>query len=131
MTVFVDSSALYAVIDADEVNNERAARTLMSLAPRRALVTHSYVCVETIALLQRRVGLDAVRAFVDDVIPALTVEWVGEALHRAATAAWLAARQRDVSLVDWTSFTQMRRRGISTAFAYDRHFAEQGFELVG
>lgn len=131
MTVFADSSALYAVIDTDEVNNERAARTFLSLARTHAVVTHSYVCIETIALLQRRVGLDAVRAFVDDVLPALTIEWVGEALHRAATAACLAAGQRDVSLADWTSFTHMRRRGISTAFTYDRHFAEQGFELVG
>jgi predicted nucleic acid-binding protein len=77
------------------------------------------------------VGLDAVEAFVDDLVPALAVERVGEALHRAATAACLAARRRDVSLVDWTSFTHMRRRGLSIAFTYDEHFAAQGFELVG
>ena len=131
VTVFVDSSALYAVIDTDEITNERAATTFGSLAVTHALVTHSYVCVETIALLQRRVGLDAVQAFVDDVVPVLGVESVDEALHRAATAACLAAGRRDVSLVDWTSFEQMRRRGISTAFAYDAHFATQGFETVG
>lgn len=131
MTVFVDSSALYAVIDGDEVNNDRAVRTFEALLGAHALVTHSYVCVETISLLQRRLGLEAVRAFTDDVVPALTVEWVGEALHRAAIAVCLTAGRRDVSLVDRTSFEQMRQRGISTAFAYDRHFAEQGFELVG
>jgi len=131
VTVFVDSSALYALFDADDVNHTRARRTLASLAQSHALVTHSYVCVETTTLLQRRVGLDAVQAFVDDVVPVLTVDWVDEPLHRAATVACLAAGQRNVSLVDWASFVQMRRRGIATAFAYDRHFAQQGFELVG
>ncbi len=36
----------------------------------------------------------------------------------------------DLSLVDCCSFESMRRRGIRTAFAYDAHFAQQGFELL-
>jgi len=131
VTVFVDSSALYAVIDTDDVNSQRASRTLASLARSQALMTHSYVYVETIALLQRRVGLGAVRAFVDDIAPVLRVEWVGEPLHSAATAACLAGNRRNISFVDWTSFELMRRHGIPTAFAYDPHFADQGFELIG
>jgi predicted nucleic acid-binding protein len=131
VTVFVDSSAFYALIDMDDVNNERASLTFASLVGSRPLATHSYVCTETIALLQRRVGLAAVQGFVDDVFPLLSVEWVDEGLHRAATTACSAAGRRNVSFVDWTSFEQMRRRGISVAFAYDEDFAAQGFDLVG
>jgi predicted nucleic acid-binding protein len=40
------------------------------------------------------------------------------------------AGQRDLSLVDFVSFELMRREGIRTAFTFDRHFAEQGFECV-
>lgn len=130
MTVFVDSSALYALIDADDVNNRRAARSFTSLARNAVLVTHSYVCLETTALLQRRIGLRAVRALVDDVLPAIKVEWVDEELHGAATSACLAAGRREISLVDWTSFELMRRRAIATALAYDDDFVSQGFALT-
>ncbi|MDW8338863.1 MAG: VapC toxin family PIN domain ribonuclease [Thermoleophilia bacterium] len=128
MTVFVDSSALYALMDALDVDSERAVGTFRELTQTDDLVTHSYVCVEAMALLQQRVGLDALRALVDDVLPVLEIEWVDEALHRAATAACLAAGTQHVS---WTSFELMRRRGIARAFAYDDDFEQQGFEVVG
>jgi predicted nucleic acid-binding protein len=38
---------------------------------------------------------------------------------------------RQVSLVDWTSFVLMRRRGTSEAFAFDDDFTRQGFTLFG
>jgi uncharacterized protein len=91
---------------------------------------HSYVLVETIALAQRRVGMDAVRALRDELFPALAVEWVDARLHAEAVAALVASAQRSVSLVDHVSFTLMRRRNVRRALAVDRHFAAQGFDLV-
>jgi uncharacterized protein len=40
----------------------------------------------------------------------------------------LAAGRRQISLVDWTSFTVMRERTITHAFAFDDDFERQGFE---
>lgn len=34
------------------------------------------------------------------------------------------------SVIDRASFALMRRFAIPTAFGFDRHFADQGFELV-
>lgn len=130
MTVFVDTSALYAVLDRDDVEHSAAAKTLGSLLETDDLVTHSYVVVETTALVQRRLGMDAVRALADDLLPALETTWVDEELHSAAVSALLAAASRDVSLVDWTSFELMRRRSIGTAFAFDDDFTAQGFTLA-
>ena len=130
MSVFVDTSALYAVLDRDDVNHSAAATTYESLLEGRALVTHAYVAVETTALVQRRLGLEAVRALADDVLPAVDLVFVDEALHRAAEASLLAAGRRDVSLVDWTSFELMRRLSVVEAFAFDDDFAEQGFDVV-
>ena len=50
--------------------------------------------------------------------------------HRAAAAALLAAGRRGISLVDCSSFEVMRRLGLERAFAFGRHFAEAGFQLV-
>jgi len=130
MTVFVDTSALYAVLDRDDANHRDAAVAFPDLLGHDRLLTHSYVAVEASALVQRRLGIEAVRALHDDVLPALELTWVDEPLHRAGVAAMLAGGKRDVSLVDWTSFELMRRRGVSTAFAFDDDFTRQGFTLV-
>jgi predicted nucleic acid-binding protein len=42
----------------------------------------------------------------------------------------LTSARRRLSLVDCTSFEVMRRLGITSAFAIDRHFVEQGFEVL-
>lgn len=130
MTVFVDTSALYAVLDRDDANHAAAAAAFSSLLGTAVLVSHSHVAVESSALVQRRLGADAIRTLHDDVLPALEVSYVDESLHRSAVAALLASGARDVSLVDWTSFELMRRLGAVEAFAFDDDFARQGFDLV-
>ena len=129
--VFVDTSAFYAVLDADDEVHVRASAGWRALIEGgRPLVTSSYVCVETSALVQARLGMDAVRALFGDVLAMVTVVTIDEALHTNAVATLLGANRRDLSLVDCTSFAVMRQRGIASAFAFDRHFAEQGFDFV-
>jgi len=128
---FADTSGLYAIIDADNVAHEPAANAWAEL--RRAnggIVTTNYVLVETVSLLQSRLGIDPVRGLMESIAPLLTLEWVDREIHEAATAALLAANRRDLSLVDCVSFEVMRRLGIRRAFTLDEHFREQGFECV-
>lgn len=129
MTVFVDTSAFLAVLDADDESHARADVAWRKLLDSEdTLATTNYVLVETFALVQSRLGLDAVRVLQQDVLPALRVIWVEADLHGAATTALLTANRRRLSLVDCVSFETMRRHGIQRVFAFDRHFAEQGFE---
>ena len=100
------------------------------LTDETLLVTTSYVLVESVALLQCRLGLAAVRTLQEDIYPLLHVEWLGNELHEAGVAAVLAAQRRQLSLVDCISFDVMRRRSLQTAFTFDRHFAEQGFACL-
>jgi predicted nucleic acid-binding protein len=86
--------------------------------------------VETSAVLTRRVGMAAVRVFEGDVRPALRLVWVTPEIHEAAVSAQLAARRRSLSLVDCVSFEVMRRTGIRSAFAFDPHFREFGYDTV-
>ncbi|MCX6545076.1 MAG: PIN domain-containing protein [Acidobacteria bacterium] len=128
MTTFVDTSALLALLDGGDDNHTAAVAAWQSLAAQSArLVTTNYVLVETTAVAQRRLGIDAVRALVGNLVPLLDVAFVDEATHAAAVAALLATGLRHLSLVDCASFEVMRRAGVTTAFAYDRHFGDQGF----
>ena len=68
MNVFVDTSAIYAVFDRDDVNHPRArAAWEQLLRDSGSLLTSNYVLLEAGTLLQRRLGLQALRALFDDV----------------------------------------------------------------
>ena len=129
--VFVDTSALYAVLDADDDNHSSASeewQRLLLNSPQ--LVTTNYVLVEATALMQHRLGVDAVRTFERDVCPVLGLEWIDEARHAAGMASVLAAGRRQLSLVDCVSFAAMRDLGLRDVFAFDEHFADQGFTCL-
>jgi predicted nucleic acid-binding protein len=131
VTVFVDSSALYAVLDADDLRHGAAAETLRALvAEGEPLVTNNYVVVETTALAQRRLGRTGVRTLLQDLVAAFEVVWVDEGTHASCVAALLAAPGARISLVDYTCFDVMRQRHVERAFAFDRDFARAGFRVV-
>ena len=92
--------------------------------------TSNYILVETLALVQGRLGMEAVRRFQEDIFPLLSLEFITPKMHRLATAALLSSSRRRLSLVDCVSFEVMRETGIRRAFAFDPHFKEQGFEVV-
>ena len=93
-------------------------------------MTSNYILLETLALLQNRLGMEATRAFHDDLLPLINIEFVSSGAHRSGVAALLSASRRDLSLVDCVSFEVMRTSGINTVFAFDKHFKEQGFTLI-
>lgn len=129
--VFVDTSALYALLVETDDKHLVARGALPALRGGGAnLVTSSFVVLESVTLLQSRIGVAAVRAFYGDVLPLLVVVWVGEGMLHRAMVSLLAASLRGVSLTDWSSFTIMRERGIERVFAFDGDFARQGFKLV-
>jgi uncharacterized protein len=94
------------------------------------IITTSYVLLETYSVLQRRYGLPYVNQLRLAATRLLGAHWVTRDQHEAALAALLAANRRDLSLVDCASFIVMRELGVETAFAFDPHFAEQGFTVI-
>jgi uncharacterized protein len=131
MKLFLDTSAFFALLDRDDGNHNAAKNAWAEImSGGNTLVTSNYVLVETLALLQNRLGMTAVRAFQGDLFPILNVEFVNLETHRSGTSALLAAAKRNLSLVDCVSFELMRTLGIKTAFAFDAHFKEAGFQVM-
>jgi len=96
----------------------------------RDLWTTSYVIVETVALLQHRIGMPPVRDLVEHVVPVVSVEWVSDALHQRGVNILLREDRRRVSLVDCVSFEFMRARGLRDVLTLDDHFGEAGFRML-
>jgi predicted nucleic acid-binding protein len=131
MRIFIDTSAFYALLDRDDRNHQRARSAWIDLlSNENTFLTSNYVLVETFALLQHRLGIEAVRGFQNDILPLVNIEFVLSEIHRSAVSALLAVLRRNLSLVDCVSFEMMRTLEIKTAFVFDPHFKEQGFDIL-
>ena len=129
--VFVDTSAIYALMVEDDECHRAARATASSLRGLEAgLVTSSFVILETVSLLQARIGNEAVRVFYADMLPLLRILWIDDGLLRRAMDALLAASERRVSLTEWTSITLMQDQGIALASAFDDDLARRGVVLM-
>ena len=131
MKVYVDTSAFLAVLNADDNHHEMAKNTWLQLLHTKVnLVCSSYVLVETFSLVQNRLGINAVRSFQELVIPLINIFWVDESVHNLGVNSVLTANRKRLSLVDCTSFAVMRQAAIDKVFAFDKHFQEQGFQVI-
>ena len=129
--IFVDTSAFYALLDGDDAEHTRALKLWEGEPPGEGgLVTTNYVVLESMALLQSRLGMPAVRVFRDAILPLVRIEWIDEGVHAQAMSAFVAADRRGLSLVDLSSFETMRRMGIRSVFTFDRHFRQYGFKTL-
>jgi uncharacterized protein len=129
MSVFVDASALYALLDEADAHHAEASDALRRLVGTE-LVTHAFVVVEACALIGRRLPWPASERLIDGILPVIDVRPVDVDLFGSALGAYRRAASAGVSLVDQASFGLMRSLGIRRAFAYDDDFAREGFELV-
>ena len=130
MNILVDTSAFHAVLDRSDNNHTKAAQYWEKIINKGdVLLCHNYILVETSALILRRLGMEAIRVFEQDIIPILRIIWITKEVHSAAVSAHIMADRRTLSLVDCISFEVMRRTGLRKAFAFDRHFRDYGYEI--
>lgn len=131
MKVFIDTSALYALVVENDKAHEAAQRIRagLEMVAEQALTTN-YVLLETVSLLQKRQGYALAERVGDLVIEQVEILWVDAAQHREAWRLWKHEHLRGLSLVDCASFVVMRESGIRRAFAFDEHFRRAGFELL-
>jgi len=129
--IYVDTSAFLALVHLDDPNHEQAMQTWKKLIEdEQQLISNNYVLVESIALIQRRLGLRAVSILHNDILPFVEIDWLVEELHNSIVKAVIKTNRRQISLVDSSSFDTMRRYEVQTAFAFDSHFPDQGFEVI-
>lgn len=131
MKIFVDTSAILALLNDQDRFHESAKNEWTGIIKSDALLFSSnYIILETIAILQHRFGADAVRLFIGSIQPVINILWINEDLHNSALSIILTINNRDLSLVDSTSFEFMRKMELNSVFTFDRHFSEQGFKVV-
>jgi uncharacterized protein len=131
MSVFIDTSAIFALIDsADEFNTE-AERIFRNITGSdEKLLTSNYVILETIFLLQKFFGVTAVNDFKKKMLPMLGIIWVDESIHESALNSLIASQRKKVSLTDYCSFYILDNYKIDKVFTFDGYFEEKGYEIL-
>lgn len=129
MKVFVDTSALYALLDEGDANHAAAAEVFARLRGSE-LVTHAYVLVETLALVSKRLGWDAVVRLMDGLLGVVAVQPIDATTHFAALNAYRESASASVSFVDQANFAFMHASRIVGVFAFDADFTRAGFEVL-
>lgn len=131
MNVFVDTSAFYAALSSTDSHYTQASsdwKRLMQDESTR-FCTSNYVVVESCALIRNRLGDEALRDFLENLLPIAAVIWVDQSLHKEAAIEMISHGKNGPSLVDCSSFAIMQHNGIANALAYDKHFSTRGFSV--
>jgi predicted nucleic acid-binding protein len=128
--VFIDTGAVYALIDGDDANHRAARRTLKTLKKRRLEpCLTNFVVAESHALLVARLDAALARRWLLGNV--WRVERVNEEDESRARAIIAQYADKRFTYTDATSFAVMERLGLKTAFAFDAHFRQYGFQVIG
>jgi predicted nucleic acid-binding protein len=129
--IFVDTTAFVSLVSVRDMHNEQASYQWQSFIQEgQPLCTNNYVAVESIAVIQKRLGVRQARLLQTSLLSFVQVEWLNESSHVDALEFWLSASRRRLSLVDCAAIQTMRRLRVDTAFTFDNHFRQQGFKVI-
>jgi predicted nucleic acid-binding protein len=130
-SVLWDSSAILALLDADDADHARAVRVARRLASERrpAFVTN-YIEAEAHALLLRKLGRVIARQWLlAGGIPVLRAMPQEEQRAKDILGQF---NDKDWTLCDAVSFAVLESRRIRRAFTFDHHFQQYGrLEVLG
>jgi predicted nucleic acid-binding protein len=124
-SVLWDSSAILALLDADDADHARAVEVASTIASeRRPSFITNYIEAETHALLLRKLGRGIAREWLLTggltVVPALPAD------EQHAKEILTRHTDKDWTLCDAISFAVLRARHVTRAFTFDHHFRQYG-----
>lgn len=123
--VLWDSSAILALLDADDADHARARQVASQIArERRPSFLTNYIEAEAHALLLRKLGRTLARQWLlAGNLPVVTVLPAEEQRAKDILARHV---DKDWTLCDAISFAVLDVRRVSRAFTFDHHFRQYG-----
>lgn len=124
-SVLWDSSAILALLDADDADHARAVAVARNIASeaRPSFVTN-YIEAEAHALLLRKLGRTIARQWL--LTGGLPVVRALPAEEQKAREILARHADKDWTLCDAISFAMLEARHVGRAFTFDHHFRQYG-----
>jgi predicted nucleic acid-binding protein len=125
-SVIVDTSALYALVDADDVHHGEATRYLRQLGRNVSLEIVDTTLMEALTLIKRRLGADVASQTLQAIQGSSRYRTVRltEEERREMWRLFEQYADKQWSPFDCASLAVARARKIQEAFAFDVHFAK-------
>ena len=135
MKIFLDTSAIIAIYNADDKFHDDASRVMKDISTGKIHLTRFYVSDYI---------FDEAMTFIECVLRDHELaQGVGEALLSSPFTIMLRVddevfketwdrfkASRGRSFTDCSSFVLMERNGVNHAFSFDEHFTEEGFQIL-
>jgi len=136
MKIFLDTSALVALYNADDVHHKEARSTMDAIRdgriPFTRFYTTDYIVDEALTYMSRVLRNHGLAVGVGKALlnsPFTTVIHVDPSIFQKAWETFQA--RQSLSFTDCTSFAAMELNGINQAFTYDSHFKTAGHNTIG
>ena len=128
--IIVDSAAFYALtFDGDSFHQRAQAEYDELLDEGKELWTTSYALVETMALIQRRLGFNAVVNFLHRIARNVRVVWIDEDRHSRAWDRLVERQGAGLNFVDWTVALASEELD-AVIFTFDGGFVNRGYSVI-
>ncbi|HAJ26148.1 MAG TPA: hypothetical protein DCG53_02695 [Syntrophus sp. (in: bacteria)] len=132
MKLFIDTSAWLALHDrSDKYFEEASARSLIIKKRKIEIITSDFIMDESITIIRFRVSHQAAILFGDSLFASKIMKILrvdSEHIHKA-WALFKKFNDKSLSFTDCTSFILMKEIGVQSAFTFDDHFRQGGFDI--
>jgi predicted nucleic acid-binding protein len=132
-SVFLDTNGWLALLNASESRHAEALEIWLDLMKRQCpVVLTDWIIAETGNGLARSRTKNQFVDVVTQMLEAPSVEavFIDDSLLRRSLAIYGAHADKAWGLVDCTSFTVMRERGVTEAFTSDHDFEQASFRCL-
>ncbi|MBI4356936.1 MAG: type II toxin-antitoxin system VapC family toxin [Gammaproteobacteria bacterium] len=131
--LFVDTSGWMAAADGSEFSHKKMCIVRDDwLEKGGLLITTDYVIDETLTLIRFRMGLKASELWLQQTEESsrIRIEWINELRFEKTKHLFLKLKDKKISFTDCTSFVVMHEMKLRKALTLDKHFKQNGFEVL-
>lgn len=130
--IIVDTSALYALVDRNDLNHERAARFLKTEAAAHRLVVSNHVFDESMTLVKMRLGMASALQLGMRLRNSQLVEMVifTGAEEQLLWRIFTQYQDKEWSYTDCSCLVLAQQRKTDLAFAFDHHFTQMRLRML-
>ena len=132
--IFIDTGAFFASKVTNDINHSSAIviENQIREGIHGKMITTNYILDELYTLLRGRVVHEEIIQIGEAIkqSPNIRIIWILEALEEKAWNFFKEHKDKTFSFTDCISFVVMHTLRINTAFTYDSHFEQAGFQVI-
>lgn len=128
--VFVDTSALFALFNVNDIDHESATACMNELTQKQcSFMISNFIVDEIYTLLLTKVNRSVALKITEYLISEWIVERIRYEDEQRAMEILRSSKDKTYSYTDATSFALIDRTGVQYVFAFDKHFHQYGLKV--